>query len=156
MLRIIASIIKKLPQIRAPGIIQSKAVGEANSCYYQYTENDAPFLFSNSDSCTSFHATNTENTLRMDVESVPDYGLQKTGKVSVLVIAGFWMLEEIAAQETLLTYQILAKPGGSIPAWVAHSAAVDTPFKSLKSLRAYLKYLQKGDRQMLIVTKLEV
>ena len=83
-------------------------------------------------------------------------GSKKTGKVSVLVIAGFWMLEEIAAQETLVTYQILAKPGGSIPAWVAHSAAVDTPFKSLKSLRAYLKYLQKGDRQMLIVTKLEV
>ena len=32
-----------------------------------------------------------------------------------------------------------ADPNGNIPAWLVNSAAVDTPFKTLKALKAQVK-----------------
>lgn len=125
----------------APSVIHAEHLKTEGAYHYRYTENEAPFPVSNRDSYARFQYVEVANGVRVDFEAVPDYGPEKRGKVRVQVATGFWLFENIGDKKTQITYQVLAEPGGSIPAWLTNSAAVDTPFDSLVGLRDYLTQL---------------
>lgn len=51
---------------------------------------------------------------------------------------GYWLIErqtsEAGETETLVTYQMLLDPGGTVPSWLANSQVVNVPFNTLKNL----------------------
>ena len=51
---------------------------------------------------------------------------------------GYWILKP-AGNKTKIEYSFLADPGGNIPAWLANQFIVESPFKTIKGLREYLK-----------------
>lgn len=122
----------------APGVVVSELVETKEASHYQYSENHAPFPLQNRDSYTLFKYSETDSSLRIDFEAVPDYGPVKKDKVRITLADGYWLLEKLSDHVTRVTYQVLAEPGGSIPEWLANSAAVDTPFDTLSALKEYL------------------
>ena len=51
---------------------------------------------------------------------------------------GYWSFVP-KDQGVVVTYQMHADPGGSIPKWLVNRAVVDTPYDTLNQLRDYLK-----------------
>lgn len=51
---------------------------------------------------------------------------------------GYWIISPKGSGSTI-EYSFISDPGGNIPAWLANEFIVDTPFKTIKGLRQYLK-----------------
>jgi hypothetical protein len=110
---------------------------EGNVLYY-YSVTDAPFPVDDRDAILRFTFTKEGNNLRVSLIGLPDYKPAVSGRVRIPQIEGFWLLEPLGANKTKVTYQVLANPGGSIPAWLANATAVDNPFNTLKGLRGHV------------------
>lgn len=54
-------------------------------------------------------------------------------------LSGFYRLKELGPNKTLVTYQVVADVGGSIPRWLADRLAKDMPYKTLSALRKRMK-----------------
>lgn len=48
----------------------------------------------------------------------------RKGTVRMPLLRGRWTIERIGAQRSLVTYQVAARPGGRIPAWLVRRGAV--------------------------------
>lgn len=110
---------------------------EGNELYY-YSVTDAPFPVDDRDAILKFTFTKEGQNLRVSLKGLPTYKPKISGRVRIPQIEGFWLLEPVSTNTTKVTYQVLANPGGSIPAWMANATAVDNPFKTLEGLRRHL------------------
>ena len=117
----------------------SKLVKIEGNDQYHYLVTKAPFPLLDRDSYIHFKYTTIDNGVKVDIEALPSYKPEKDGLVRVPYCKGYWQLEKQSDQQTKVTYQVSADPGGSIPAWLANTASVSTPFKTLKNLREYVK-----------------
>lgn len=50
-------------------------------------------------------------------------------------LVGFYKLVKLAPEQTKVTYQVEADPGGSLPRWLAARVARDLPYETLSRLR---------------------
>lgn len=92
--------------------------------------------------------TNDGNTITIVFEAAPDYCLNnqrtscKAVKNSKLVgirkLAGQFVLQRIAANETKLTWEQHMEPGGMIPDWATRMMLPGVPERSLKQLQQIL------------------
>ncbi len=75
-------------------------------------------------------------TIRMSAISskVP----QKSGVVRMTYYEGHYHLVPVSGGQVEVTYQAVLDPAGSIPAWVANMAVVDTPYDLLANMRKIL------------------
>jgi hypothetical protein len=103
-----------------------------------YTVTEVPFPMQDRDSYALLEYEKVENGLKVNITALPEYEPASEDKTRIPYLKGFWLFEEITANQTKITYQLQADPGGSIPAWMANSGSVDTPFDTIKSLREYL------------------
>mgnify|MGYP001042949633 FL=1 len=100
-----------------------------------YSVTDAPFPVSDRDSYVELTYDTLENGMRINLRALPNYGPEIEDRVRIHLTKGFWRLEKLDDQTTLVTYQMQADPGGSIPSWLANTTAVDMPLESLENLR---------------------
>ena len=63
------------------------------------------------------------------------------GMVEMNEYSGFWKIEQINSDEVNVIFQMQANPAGSIPAMVINNGVVNSPFKSLLSLRKHVATL---------------
>jgi len=61
--------------------------------------------------------------------------------IRIKEIRGHWLIKPIDKENCDVTYQFLADPEGSLPAWVINIFVVDGPFKTLQNLDDYAKVI---------------
>ncbi|GGH75618.1 START domain-containing protein [Phaeocystidibacter marisrubri] len=116
-----------------------EVVEAKDNVQYRYSISDAPFPIDDRDSYVKFTYTESANRVRIDIEAVPEYGPKKEDYVRVTESKGYYLLEKLADNQTRITYQLHAEPGGSVPGWLANSASTDIPFNALTGLKQYLE-----------------
>lgn len=124
-----------------PDVVKSELLKSTDTDQYHYLENAAPWPVSHRDGIYHFtyqRSSDAIATVRVRVEAVPNYQPERDGIVRVPRAEGAWTLVP-TSKGTNVAYQMLAVPGGSIPNWLANQTVVDTPFKTLKGLRAYIQ-----------------
>ena len=110
--------------------------------YYQvhYTVTSAPWPLKDRDAYVQYHYYQTDdNGVKVVFQGLPDYEPEVPDYIRVPTIDGHWLLTPKSKTTTEVTYQVHAEPGGAIPHWLANTAAVDTPFDTLKNLRDFLE-----------------
>lgn len=122
-----------------PDVTTSELLKASDAEQYHYLENKAPWPVSNRDGVYHFSYTHpADGTVVVSVEAVPNYLPTREGKVRVPKAEGQWRLVP-NAEGVSVSYQMHASPGGAIPNWLANQTVVDTPFGTLKALRAHLQ-----------------
>jgi len=106
-----------------------------------YFINGAPWPVSDRDAVVSSSMSQDPETLtmRIDVSVVADYLPIDDDYVRIPHMTGFWAFTPIAEGKVKIVYQVHADPGGSLPAWLANSVVVDTPYYTMSNLREMLK-----------------
>ncbi len=122
-----------------PDVAASELLKANDTEQYHYLDNKAPWPVSNRDGVYHFsYARPGDGSVIVRVEALPNYLPVREGKVRIPKADGQWRLAP-TAEGVSVSYQMHAAPGGSIPDWLANRTVVDTPFGTLKALRAYLQ-----------------
>lgn len=99
---------------------------------------EVPFPFDHRqvvEHCKTTYLAN--GTIRIDLKEQNDALPLDDRYVRMAISRGYWMLTPENGG-TAVEYSFLADPSGNIPAWLANQFIVDSPFKTIKGLRAYL------------------
>lgn len=111
-----------------------KQISETQALSYAITQ--TPWPVNNRDSVTISTQTHlADGSVKIDIEAVDDAYPEQAGLIRITQLNGFWKLEKITAQQTRVTLQISAEPGGEIPSWLANSMVIDMPFYTLSNLK---------------------
>ena len=114
-----------------------------------YNKTASPWPVSDRDMIVRTHIElNTEKKeVLIPFKEAPEFGYpEQDGVVRVPRIRGFYRVEYIAEEETRVTYQVDADPGGMLPTWLARMASIDLPLKTLVGLRKQVaKTRRDGD-----------
>lgn len=122
-----------------------KMQGDTLQIYYMHT--NAPYPADDRDGVYQFNYSYIpdSNCVIIAVKAVPAYSEVKQGNVRIKVSDGRWKFTELADGYIDIEYILFAKPGGSIPAWLANSTMVDLPLKTaLEALKQAQLYRHKG------------
>lgn len=106
-----------------------------------YFINGAPWPVSDRDAVVKSVMSQDPESLILKVEiSVVD-GLvpEDDDYVRIPNMNGFWLFEPKEAGQILVTYQVHANPGGSLPDWLANSVVVETPYNTMSNMAEMLK-----------------
>lgn len=106
-----------------------------------YVQYDQPWPASDRDMYVHSQAHIDEETDSATVElrGMPDYRPEKRGMVRIPYLRGSWKFTATENGKTRVVYQVLAQPGGSVPAFLANRAATDAPLETLNNMREQLK-----------------
>ena len=124
-----------------------KMQGDTLQIYYMFT--NAPWPVDDRDGIYQFNYSYNpdSNCVIIAVKAVPEYSEAKQGNVRIKVSDGRWKFTELADGYIDIEYTLFAKPGGSIPAWLANSTTVDMPLKTaLEALKQAQLNLHKGKK----------
>ena len=77
-----------------------------------------------------------ERSMRLDFQQIrDDRAPEVEGVVRMQLLQGFFLLHEVDAGHTEVTYQVRSDPGGSLPTALVNLAALDFPRDTLAGLR---------------------
>jgi hypothetical protein len=99
---------------------------------------EVPFPFDNRqvvEYCKTTYLAN--GVVRIDLKEQNDALPLDDRYVRMALSRGYWILTPKNGG-TAVEYSFLADPSGNIPAWLANQFIVDSPFETIKGLRAYL------------------
>jgi hypothetical protein len=121
-----------------PGCSEAKVLLRKGKYYdIRYFVIKAPWPVTDRDAI--FEATTTfsknKEKAKVSLNPLPYYIKEKEDFVRIKKGYGFWEVEELPDNSVQVIYQSLGDPGGSIPAWLANSAAVSNPFETLQNLQ---------------------
>lgn len=119
---------------------------ETHQIYYLSTK--APWPVSDRDGvyeCRIRH-DHTSQTTTVRIQALPDYLPEKKNHVRITRTDGFWRLKDLGDGRTDVHYEVLAEPGGNIPAWLARSKVVSVPYETLTGLSARVKLAKYQDQ----------
>lgn len=104
---------------------------------YSYYVIDAPWPISDRDACTYFKVVQDTHTLVITVslKGVKNYIPEKSGRVRIPSLNGFWQLTPISKDQTKIVYQVHCDIGGSVPAVLVNAYITDTPFSNLTNIK---------------------
>lgn len=124
-----------------PDCKESKVLDKSSDNeFYQYTITDAPWPISDRDSVMKTKISEQSNgTITISLSAAPNHIPEKSGLVRVPTFEGYWELIPQASGSTKIIYEGQPSAGGSIPAWLANSAAVDVPFNTLSKMKEILE-----------------
>lgn len=114
---------------------------ENKSIQIHYTITDSPWPVADRDAVIRYQYKYDESngSLLVLIDALPDLMPEKEGLVRVKISQGIWRFTPENHGLVKVEYELHADPNGNIPAWLVNSAAVDTPFKTLKALKAQVK-----------------
>jgi hypothetical protein len=112
-----------------------KKVSSAEGFNYSITE--TPWPTDDRDSIIHYKRTQDAETkiVTMQLKGVTNYIKQKSDLVRIQKLEGHWILSPLPDNKVEVTLQMLADPGGNIPAWLANAMVVDMPYHSLLNMK---------------------
>jgi len=130
----------KYPNI-FPDTKELKILNRPNdSTQVQYSLTDAPWPVSDRDGIYEMVFVKTSSGKGVIVRSraLPDYLPEKEDVVRIRKSQSSWNIYPVDSDHIRIEYEVSAEPGGSIPDWLANSAAVEVPFQTFVNLRNQL------------------
>lgn len=110
-----------------------QTISESESINYTVTK--TPWPVTNRDSVTqSSIQPQEDDSIKVILKGVPDAYPQQQDRIRVPRLDGYWLLQPHGDQ-TKVTLQISAEPGGEIPSWLANAMVVDMPNNTLTNLK---------------------
>ncbi len=108
-----------------------------DSTQIQYALTDAPWPVSDRDGIYQlvFHLNKKTGQLVTKAKALPTYLPENDDVVRIALSNTYWIATPIDASHTKLEYIVHADPGGSIPEWLANSAAGDVPFVTFVNIK---------------------
>ncbi|MBK8924452.1 MAG: hypothetical protein IPM74_00780 [Crocinitomicaceae bacterium] len=124
-----------------PDIIESQLCKKVSDTeYYCYSKLDIPWPSDDRDGechiTVEHNETEKITTINLDVCS--KYKAKEEGYVRMTRGKGFWKLTT-KGETTVVRYQYLSDPAGSIPAWIINMFIVDNPYNTVLALRNRVK-----------------
>jgi hypothetical protein len=114
-----------------------------------YFINGAPWPVSDRDAVVMTVMSQDPETLvlKAELNVINDRLPEDDDYVRIPHMKGFWLFEPKDEGQVLVTYQVHANPGGSLPNWLANSVVVDTPYYTMSNMLDMLKLkkYQKAD-----------
>lgn len=105
-----------------------------------YSVNDAPWPVSDRDNVIKItFQRKSPNVVVGLMKAITGYVPEKSGKVRVKKLEGYWEFKDLGNGYIEVTQQVLADPGGAIPSWLANSSIIDAPYNTLLGLKKYLE-----------------
>jgi hypothetical protein len=106
-----------------------------------YFLNGAPWPVSDRDAVIMSSMSQDPETLVITtkITMVNDLVPEHEDYVRIPHMTGFWKFEPKEDGQVLITYQVHANPGGSLPNWLANSVVVDTPYNTMSNMVDMLK-----------------
>ncbi|MGK0248984.1 MAG: hypothetical protein ACI910_001719 [Oleispira sp.] len=83
--------------------------------------------------------------LKVEISTVNDLLPENDDYVRISYMTGLWLFEPAENGQVLITYQVHADSGGSLPDWLANTAVVDMPYYTMSNMAKMLmlkKYQQ--------------
>lgn len=118
-----------------PLCIEARKEKTVRNGFIHYQKLEAPFPVSNRDGYYQFQFMEEGENVRIKIKALPKFGPEQEDLVRIPSATGFYLFEGLKDGRSKVTYQMLAAPGGSIPAWLANSMVVKNPFETLESLK---------------------
>ncbi len=112
----------------------------SDSEVYFYSATDLPWPFSDRDDVTHVKIVKkTEGNIIIELEDFPDYLPSKNSRVRIPFMKGRWKLLALDNGKTEIVLEILADPGGAIPAWIVNPFITSGPFNTFQNLKEILE-----------------
>ncbi len=107
----------------------------------QYSLTDAPWPVSDRDGIykLTFSTNRKTGVITSKGVALPTYLPEKKDIVRIQKSETYWIITPISASKCQIEYIVHAEPGGSIPDWLANSAAIDVPFNTFVNIRREIK-----------------
>jgi len=106
--------------------------------YLVYMYNDLPWPARNRDHISELKINIVNSSLaRINIKSVPNYILNKSGVIRVVNFSGFWLLEKTKLG-VKVTQQMYGAPGGLLPTFIINTMLVNAPFNTFMRLKEQL------------------
>lgn len=124
-----------------PDIIESEILKKVSETeFYCYSKVDVPWPSTDRDGeCLMKVAHNSaDKTTIINMTTCEKYKPRQDGYVRMTKGKGFWKLTS-KDDKTVVHYQYLSDPGGSLPAWIINMFIVDNPFNTMKALKERVK-----------------
>ena len=120
-----------------------------------YTAQDTPWPISDRDTVVYSRLYQDPETKQITIEmqARPDAYPEQEGYVRIPVMKSKWELTPKADQSVEVVYQLLADPGGRLPARVANAYAAKMPLNSLRGLHRMIEKPQYRDVRMDIISE---
>ena len=104
-----------------------------------YIIQGVPFPLTNRDGVFDYSVDKSQaNAITIHIRSGDPNIKANKDYIRIRDAKGYWLIErqmnENSETETLVTYQMLLDPGGTVPSWLANSQVVNVPFTTLKNL----------------------
>ncbi len=106
---------------------------------YSYVITDAPWPVSDREVVVRTDISEQNGVITMKMTAIDDLVGKSKSMVRIPAMTGFWQLTDKGNGTVEIMQQVHADPGGSIPDWLANSAVVDTPFKTLLNMKKRLE-----------------
>ena len=108
--------------------------------FYLYFVNDAPWPIQDRDNITqAVFETKSDGSSWIYLKCIPDYLPPKKNKVRIPEMTAHWEFHPVADGQIKIVQQAHFDLGGTIPAWLANIAVVDSPFNTMANLKNLLK-----------------
>jgi hypothetical protein len=122
--------------------IESKVISADPVNPIQYNVITAP-LVSNRDVVILTKVTRTPGKIMRTFRAIKHPSVpERKGIVRMPTMVGMWLFEAVGKNQTKVTYQNLADPGGSLPSGLVNMTVVKMPFVSLTNMREQLKSMK--------------
>jgi hypothetical protein len=122
--------------------IESKVIKDDPINPIQYNLITAP-LVSNRDVVILTKVTRTPGKIMRTFQATKHPAVpERKGIVRMPKMIGMWLFEAVGKNQTKVTYQNLADPGGSLPSGLVNMTVVKMPYVSLTNMREQLKNMK--------------
>lgn len=108
-----------------------------DSTHIHYSVTNAPWPVDDRDAILilEFKRNPKTGVVVITSSALPNYLPEKEDMVRIVKSTNAWTFIPEGAGKVRIIYEVQAEPGGSIPDWLANSAAVDIPFETFVNLR---------------------
>jgi hypothetical protein len=104
-----------------------------------YSLNDSPWPVSDRDLVLrNTISSDAKGAITIRMSAIKGVVPEVKGVVRMVYFEGHYLLEPLEGGKVRVTYQAILDPAGSVPAWMANMAVVDTPFDLLVQMRRRL------------------
>lgn len=121
-----------------PDIIESEVCKKVSDTeFYCYSKLDIPWPSDDRDGECHIKVTHNkeQKTTLIEMNVCAKYKPEQDGYIRMTKGKGFWKLTS-KGEGTVVHYQYLSDPGGSIPSWLINMFIVDNPFNTMKALKS--------------------
>jgi hypothetical protein len=107
---------------------------------YSYSRVAAPWPVSDRDNVTKYtYKKVSDKEIYVYLSNVNGIAPEKSGIVRIKRMEGYWHFKDLDNGFIQVSQIAVAEPGGSIPAWLANSAVIDSPYNTLLNMKNHIE-----------------